>query len=113
MRRSRRRSSGAYLRDLRALLDEYDYQTRRSTATSATAAFTCGSTSTSQTEAGIRRYGEFVDRAADLVVRYGGSLSGEHGDGQSRGALLPKMFGDELMARVSRVQGRSGIRTTS
>ena len=50
-----------------------------------------------ETEAGIRKYGEFVDRAADLVVGYGGSLSGEHGDGQSRGALLPKMFGDELM----------------
>ena len=32
-------------------------------------------------------------RAADLVVSYGGSLSGEHGDGQSRGELLPKMFG--------------------
>ena len=40
---------------------------------------------------------EFVERAADLVVRYGGSMSGEHGDGQSRGALLPKMFGPELM----------------
>ena len=31
------------------------------------------------------------------MISYGGSLSGEHGDGQSRGALLPKMFGDELM----------------
>ena len=50
-----------------------------------------------QSEPGVRKYGEFVDRAADLVVRYGGSLSGEHGDGQSRGALLPKMFGPELM----------------
>jgi Fe-S oxidoreductase len=50
-----------------------------------------------ETEHGIRQYAEFVDRAADLVIRYGGSLSGEHGDGQSRGALLPKMFGDELM----------------
>ena len=50
-----------------------------------------------QSEAGIRKYGEFVERAADLVVSYGGSLSGEHGDGQSRGALLPKMFGPELM----------------
>ena len=46
---------------------------------------------------GVRNYGEFVERAADLVVGYGGSLSGEHGDGQSRGALLPKMFGPELM----------------
>ncbi len=40
---------------------------------------------------------ESVERAADLVVSYGGSISGEHGDGQSRGALLPKMFGPELM----------------
>jgi Fe-S oxidoreductase len=40
---------------------------------------------------------EFVERAADLVVSYGGSLSGEHGDGQSRAALLPKMFGPELI----------------
>jgi Fe-S oxidoreductase len=49
------------------------------------------------TEDGIRSYGRFAERAADLVVSYGGSLSGEHGDGQSRGALLPKMFGHELM----------------
>ena len=82
----------------------------RSTATSATAASTCGSTSICETEDGIRKYGEFVDRAADLVVSYGGSLSGEHGDGQSRGALLPKMFGAELMARVPRVQGGLGSR---
>ncbi len=50
-----------------------------------------------QSENGIRAYGEFVERAADIVVSYGGSLSGEHGDGQSRGALLPRMFGPELM----------------
>jgi FAD/FMN-containing dehydrogenase/Fe-S oxidoreductase len=46
---------------------------------------------------GIAQYREFIDRAADLVVSLGGSLSGEHGDGQSRGALLEKMFGPELM----------------
>jgi Fe-S oxidoreductase len=50
-----------------------------------------------QSEPGIRKYGEFVKRAADLVVSYGGSISGEHGDGQARGALLPRMFGPELM----------------
>src|SRR5258708_3812577 len=50
-----------------------------------------------QSENGIRKYSEFIGRAADLVVSYGGSLSGEHGDGQSRAALLPKMFGSELM----------------
>jgi Fe-S oxidoreductase len=36
------------------------------------------------------------------VVSYGGSLSGEHGDGQSRAALLPKMFGPELVAAFAK-----------
>ena len=85
-----------YLRDIRKLLDEYNYQ----------AAFYghfghgCIHMRVSfdlESESGIRKYGEFVERAADLVVSYGGSLSGEHGDGQSRGALLPKMFGPELV----------------
>jgi FAD/FMN-containing dehydrogenase/Fe-S oxidoreductase len=51
-----------------------------------------------RTEEGIRCYREFIERAADLVLSFGGSLSGEHGDGQSRAALLPKMFGPELMS---------------
>ncbi len=50
-----------------------------------------------RSEAGIRKFREFIDRAADIVVQFGGSFSGEHGDGQSRAALLPKMFGPELM----------------
>jgi Fe-S oxidoreductase len=50
-----------------------------------------------QSETGLRKYTEFVERASDLVVSYGGSLSGEHGDGQSRAALLPRMFGPEVM----------------
>jgi hypothetical protein len=31
------------------------------------------------------------------VLELGGSLSGEHGDGESRAELLPKMFGPELI----------------
>ena len=46
---------------------------------------------------GLAKYRSFVEEAADLVVSYGGSISGEHGDGQSRGELLPKMFGPELV----------------
>ncbi|MGH7929921.1 MAG: (Fe-S)-binding protein, partial [Candidatus Binatia bacterium] len=49
------------------------------------------------TQAGIQKFRSFINKAADLVIGYGGSLSGEHGDGQSRGELLPKMFGPELM----------------
>ncbi|MGC2636203.1 MAG: FAD-linked oxidase C-terminal domain-containing protein [Acidobacteriaceae bacterium] len=46
---------------------------------------------------GIRKFRAFLDQAADIVIAHGGSLSGEHGDGQARGALLPKMFGPDLM----------------
>ncbi|HEY4661983.1 MAG TPA: FAD-linked oxidase C-terminal domain-containing protein, partial [Terriglobales bacterium] len=49
------------------------------------------------TKKGIENYRHFVEDAADLVVSYGGSLSGEHGDGQSRAELLPKMFGNEIV----------------
>jgi FAD/FMN-containing dehydrogenase/Fe-S oxidoreductase len=50
-----------------------------------------------RTEEGLRKFREFLNRATDVVLDFGGSLSGEHGDGQARAALLPKMFGPELM----------------
>jgi FAD/FMN-containing dehydrogenase/Fe-S oxidoreductase len=50
-----------------------------------------------RTREGVARYRAFVQEAADLVVSLGGSLSGEHGDGQSRGELLVRMFGPELV----------------
>ena len=90
---------GRYLRDLRSLLDEYGYEA----AYYGHFGHGCIHMQVSfdlQSEPGIRKYGEFVERAADLVVSYGGSISGEHGDGQARGALLPKMFGPELMAAL-------------
>jgi FAD/FMN-containing dehydrogenase/Fe-S oxidoreductase len=49
------------------------------------------------TAPGIANYRRFATEAAHLCVALGGSLSGEHGDGQSRGELLPIMFGDELV----------------
>ena len=50
-----------------------------------------------QSAEGIRNYRSFMDEATDLVVRYGGSISGEHGDGQSKAEFLEKMFGPELI----------------
>ena len=46
---------------------------------------------------GVQIFRSFIEESADLVVKYGGSFSGEHGDGQSRAELLPKMFGEELI----------------
>ncbi|BDM72837.1 oxidoreductase [Streptomyces nigrescens] len=49
------------------------------------------------TPPGIRRFRAFSHDLAGLVVAHGGSLSGEHGDGQARAELLPKMYGPELV----------------
>ncbi|WP_449421134.1 FAD-binding and (Fe-S)-binding domain-containing protein [Salininema proteolyticum] len=49
------------------------------------------------TAQGVRDFRSFTERAADLVVSYGGSLSGEHGDGQARGELLGRMFGSTIV----------------
>jgi FAD/FMN-containing dehydrogenase/Fe-S oxidoreductase len=87
---------GAYLRDFRRLLDGYGY----GGALYGHFGQGCIHTRTDfdlTTRRGIDDYLAFIDQAADLVVSYGGSLSGEHGDGQSRAALLPKMFGPELV----------------
>jgi FAD/FMN-containing dehydrogenase/Fe-S oxidoreductase len=46
---------------------------------------------------GVAAFRAFVEEAADLCVSYGGSLSGEHGDGQARAELLHKQYGPELV----------------
>ncbi|MFZ4264285.1 FAD-binding and (Fe-S)-binding domain-containing protein [Streptomyces arboris] len=54
------------------------------------------------TSAGVSRFRAFSEELADLVVAHGGSLSGEHGDGQARAELLPRMYGDELVGLFGR-----------
>ena len=87
---------GEYLRDLRALMDRYGY------SGDFYGHFGQGCLHTRMdfdftSQDGIRLFRDFVEHAADLVVSYGGSLSGEHGDGQARAELLGKMYGPELV----------------
>jgi FAD/FMN-containing dehydrogenase/Fe-S oxidoreductase len=87
---------GGYLRDLRKMFAAYGYKG------SLYGHFGHGCVHTRinfdlQSKAGIAKFRKFMEEAADLVVSYGGSISGEHGDGQARGELLPKMFGPELV----------------
>jgi FAD/FMN-containing dehydrogenase/Fe-S oxidoreductase len=87
---------GEYLRKLRALFDQYGY------GCDLYGHFGQGCVHTRidfdlESAAGIRTFRRFLDDAAHLVVSLGGSISGEHGDGQSKAALLPIMFGDTLM----------------
>jgi FAD/FMN-containing dehydrogenase/Fe-S oxidoreductase len=53
---------------------------------------------------GSEVYREFVEAAADLVAGYGGSMSGEHGDGRARSALLPKMYSPSALALFGQVK---------
>jgi len=50
-----------------------------------------------KTADGVAKFRRYMEAAADLVISHGGSLSGEHGDGQAKGELLPKMYGPDLM----------------
>src|SRR5919197_682351 len=87
---------GTYLRRLRKLAKKYDYDSALyghygQGCVHARWNFDLKS------EPGIRTFRSFLDEASDLVLELGGSLSGEHGDGESRAELLPKMFGPELI----------------
>lgn len=92
---------GDYLREFRKLLERYDY------AGDLYGHFGQGCIHVRisfdfDSEAGIARYRQFVREAARLVVAYGGSLSGEHGDGQSRGELMDIMYGAEMVEAFRR-----------
>ena len=50
------------------------------------------------------RYRPFVVAAAQLVGKYGGSMSGEHGDGRARGELLPYMYSPEAIDTMAAVK---------
>jgi Fe-S oxidoreductase len=87
---------GAFLRDLFAVIERYGYKTPMY-GHFGQGCVHLRMTFDFRTEEGILKYRTFIEEAADITLKYGGSFSGEHGDGQSRAALLPKMFGPELM----------------
>ncbi|MFL5899184.1 MAG: FAD-linked oxidase C-terminal domain-containing protein [Solirubrobacterales bacterium] len=87
---------GDYLRRFRALLDAHDYRTALY-GHFGDGCTHCRINFDLTSAGGIRQWRAFLDEAADLVVEFGGSLSGEHGDGQSKAELLPKMYGPELV----------------
>ncbi|HEX6203996.1 MAG TPA: FAD-linked oxidase C-terminal domain-containing protein, partial [Thermoanaerobaculia bacterium] len=86
---------GDYLRDLRRLLDKYGYRGSLYGHYGDGCVHTRNDFDLVNRE-GIAQYVAYVHEAAELAVSYGGSMSGEHGDGQSRGELLPIQFGDEI-----------------
>ncbi len=87
---------GNYLREFQRLIDRSGY------STSLFGHFGDGCvhariTFDLRSQSGVATWRRFLNEAAELVVKYGGSLSGEHGDGQARAEFLPVMYGAELM----------------
>lgn len=87
---------GAYLRDLRKLYDKYQYNPALY-GHFGQGCIHCRVDFDVFSDSGIRKWRSFMEEATDLVTRYDGSLSGEHGDGQARAEFLYKMFGSELI----------------
>src|SRR5262245_14140216 len=87
---------GDYLREFQALIDRTGYRT------SLYGHFGDGCIHARidfrlRTPEGLAQWRRFLTEASELVVKYGGSLSGEHGDGQQKAEFLPIMYGPELM----------------
>lgn len=87
---------GDYLRQLQRLMDEYEFDGAfyghfGHGCVHVRYNFDFG------TSAGISKFRHFIGDATDLVVSFGGSISGEHGDGQAHGELLHKMYGPRIM----------------
>ncbi|HLH15568.1 MAG TPA: FAD-binding and (Fe-S)-binding domain-containing protein [Bryobacteraceae bacterium] len=87
---------GGYLRDLKKLYDKYGYRG------ALYGHFGDGCIHTRidfglKSAEGVRQFRSFLSEAVDTVLAHGGSLSGEHGDGQSRAEFLPRMFGSHII----------------
>lgn len=87
---------GGYLRDLRKLFDKFGLKPS-TYGHFGQGCVHCRIDFDLFTEKGVESFRKFMDEATSLVVSYGGSLSGEHGDGQARAEFLYKMFGPELL----------------
>jgi FAD/FMN-containing dehydrogenase/Fe-S oxidoreductase len=87
---------GKYLRELRKLMNSFEYRGTLYGHFGHGCVHNRMNFDLESTQ-GVAKFRRFMEEAADLVVSYGGSLSGEHGDGQARAELLPRMFGPELL----------------
>lgn len=94
---------GDYLRSFEELLGQYGYDTVPyghfgDGCVHARIDFELGD------DAGRASFRSFTEDAADLVAAYGGSMSGEHGDGRARSELLGRMYSPEAMNLMAAVK---------
>lgn len=88
---------GRYLREFKALVSRYGYKTNLY-GHFGDGCIHSRITFDLKSSNGIENWRAFLNEAAYLVVRYGGSLSGEHGDGQAKGEYLRIMYSERIMS---------------
>jgi FAD/FMN-containing dehydrogenase/Fe-S oxidoreductase len=94
---------GAYLRDFDALLDRHGLH-GLPYGHFGDGCVHCRIDFPLTSPGGTAAYRAFILDAARLVATYGGSMSGEHGDGRARSELLPLMYSAEAIALFARVK---------
>ncbi|MEH6577242.1 MAG: FAD-binding and (Fe-S)-binding domain-containing protein [Amphritea sp.] len=92
---------GDYLREFQTLVDKYHYKTNLY-GHFGDGCIHARITFDTRSKEGISKWREFSVEISELVLKYGGSLSGEHGDGQAKAEFLPLMFGPKLMKAFER-----------
>lgn len=53
---------------------------------------------------GKKQFRSILEKTTDLVLKYNGSLSGEHGDGRLRGEFISKVLGDKVYSLLKEVK---------
>jgi len=88
---------GAYLRRFNKLLDKRHLRVSIYYGHFGEGCVHCRVSFDLMTPEGIANFRTTMEELGDLVGEFGGSISGEHGDGIGRSELLPRMFGSELI----------------
>ncbi|QKJ32647.1 FAD-binding protein [Mucilaginibacter mali] len=57
-----------------------------------------------KSEEGVKLFRTILAETVDLVKKYNGSLSGEHGDGRLRGEFIPALLGNEVYELLKQVK---------
>ncbi len=88
---------GGFLRRFSALLDRHQLQAATFYGHFGDGCVHCRINFDFSTPQGVARFRAAMVEVAELVGEFGGSLSGEHGDGRARSELLPKIFDARLI----------------
>jgi Fe-S oxidoreductase len=88
---------GAYLRRFNQLLEKRQLRVSIYYGHFGQGCVHCRVTFDMMSPEGIAVFRATMEEIGDLVGEFGGSISGEHGDGIGRSELLPRMFGTELI----------------